>query len=136
MTDIENEYDTYITSLKLKLNQEREERKKKEEEFMLIHHRLIVLKNQEKSKILQLRNMKQHIDKIINNRKKSQEKLNEKLIDKRNIKKNVNGNRSYIELNNINDNNNNKSMSKSQNNFYSIKEKNSEEKIYKRTKSK
>ena len=41
LTDIENEYDTYISNLKLKLNQEREERKKKEEEFILIHHRLI-----------------------------------------------------------------------------------------------
>ena len=64
LAEIEYEYDTYISNLKLKLNQEREERKKKEEEFVLIQHRLIKLKNQEKSKILQLKNIKEHIDKI------------------------------------------------------------------------
>ena len=129
LTDIENEYDTYITNLKLKLNQEREERKKKEEEFMSIHHRLIVLKNQEKSKILQLKNMKQHIDKIINNRIKLQEKLNEKLIEKRNTNKSTNANTNFIELNNFNDYNNSKSLSKSQNNFHNTKQKNFEVKI-------
>ena len=67
LAEIEYEYDTYISNLKLKLNQEREERKKKEEEFILIQHRLIKLKNQEKSKILQLKNIKEHIDKIIKN---------------------------------------------------------------------
>ena len=129
LTDIENEYDTYISNLKLKLNQEREERKKKEEEFILIHHRLIVLKNQEKSKILQLKNMKQHIDKIINNRIKLQEKLNEKLIEKRNTNKSTNANTNFIELNNFNDYNNSKFLSKSQNNFHNTKQKNFEVKI-------
>jgi len=124
LTDIENEYDTYISNLKSKLNQEREERKKKEEEFVLIQHRLIVLKNQEKSKILQLRNIKQHIDKIINNRIKSQEKLNEKLNEKKNTNKN--NNISWIGATNSNFNNNNKSMNKSQNNFYNLKLKNIE----------
>ena len=122
LTDVENEYDTYISNLKIKLNQEREERRKKEEEFILIQHRLIVLKNQEKSKILQLRNIKQHIDKIINNRIKSQEKLNEKLTEKRNTYKNTNTNLSWIGKTNykfMGD----KSMSKSQNNFYNIKQK-------------
>ena len=120
LTDIENEYDTYITNLKLKLNQEREERKKKEEEFVIIQHRLIVLKNQEKSKILQLRNIKEHIDRIINNRIKSQEKLNETLIEKRNANRNTNTNISWFGTSNSNYVNN-KSMSKSQNNFCNLK---------------
>ena len=126
LTDIENEYDTYITNLKLKLNQEREERKKKEEEFVIIQHRLIVLKNQEKSKILQLRNIKEHIDRIINNRIKSQEKLNETLIEKRNANRNNNTNISLFGTSNSNYVNNNKSMSKSQNNFCNLKLKNIE----------
>jgi len=126
LTDIENEYDTYITNLKLKLNQEREERKKKEEEFVIIQHRLIVLKNQEKSKILQLRNIKEHIDRIINNRIKSQEKLNETLIEKRNANRNNNTNISWFGTSNSNYVNNNKSMSKSQNNFCNLKLKNIE----------
>ena len=126
LTDIENEYDTYITNLKLKLNQEREERKKKEEEFVIIQHRLIVLKNQEKSKILQLRNIKEHIDRIINNRIKSQEKLNETLIEKRNANRNNNTNISGFGTSNSNYVNNNKSMSKSQNNFCNLKLKNIE----------
>ena len=126
LTDIENEYDTYITNLKLQLNKEREERKKKEEEFVIIQHRLIVLKNQEKSKILQLRNIKEHIDRIINNRIKSQEKLNETLIEKRNANKNTNTNTSWIGSTNSNYINNNKPMSKSQNNFYNLKLKNIE----------
>ena len=124
LAEIEYEYDTYILNLKLKLNQEREERKKKEEEFILIQHRLIKLKNQEKSKILQLKNIKEHIDKIINNRIKSQEKLNEKLIEKRNIYKINNTNTSWIGM--TNSNFYNKSMSKSQNNFYNLKLKNNE----------
>ena len=124
LAEIEYEYDTYISNLKLKLNQEREERKKKEEEFILIQHRLIKLKNQEKSKILQLKNIKEHIDKIINNRIKSQEKLNEKLIEKRNIYKINNTNTSWIGM--TNSNFYNKSMSKSQNNFYNLKLKNNE----------
>ena len=126
LTDIENEYDTYITNLKLQLNKEREERKKKEEEFVIVQHRLIVLKNQEKSKILQLRNIKEHIDRIINNRIKSQEKLNETLIEKRNASKNTNTNTSWIGSTNSNYINNNKPMSKSQNNFYNLKLKNIE----------
>ena len=126
LTDIENEYDTYITNLKLQLNKEREERKKKEEEFVIVQHRLIVLKNQEKSKILQLRNIKEHIDRIINNRIKSQEKLNETLIEKRNANKNTNTNTSWIGSTNSNYINNNKPMSKSQNNFYNLKLKNIE----------
>jgi len=125
LTDMEYEYDAYISNLKLKLNQEREERKKKEEEFVLIHHRLIMLKNQEKSKILQLKNIKQHIDKIIINRIKSQEKLNEKINERRNAYKNYN-NSSLIGT--TNSNINNKSMSKSQNNFYNLKLKNNETK--------
>ena len=125
MTEMENEYDIYIANLKLKLYQEREERKKKEEEFVLIQHRLIVLKNQEKSKILQLKNIKQHIDRIINNRIKSQEKLKEKLIEKRN--KNTNTNISYPTLTKFKDkNNNSKSMSKSQKNFYNPNLKNND----------
>ena len=124
LAEIEYEYDTYISNLKLKLNQEREERKKKEEEFILIQHRLIKLKNQEKSKILQLKNIKEHIDRIINNRIKSQEKLNEKLIEKRNIYKINNTNTSWIGM--TNSNFYNKSMSKSQNNFYNLKLKNNE----------
>ena len=124
LAEIEYEYDTYISNLKLKLNQEREERKKKEEEFILIQHRLIKLKNQEKSKILQLKNIKEHIDRIINNRIKSQEKLNEKLIEKRNIYKTNNTNTSWIGM--TNSNFYNKSMSKSQNNFYNLKLKNNE----------
>ena len=124
LEEIEYEYDTYISNLKLKLNQEREERKKKEEEFILIQHRLIKLKNQEKSKILQLKNIKEHIDKIINNRIKSQEKLNEKLIEKRNIYKINNTNTSWMGM--TNSNYYNKSMSKSQNNFYNLKLKNNE----------
>ena len=124
LAEIEYEYDTYISNLKLKLNQEREERKKKEEEFILIQHRLIKLKNQEKSKILQLKNIKEHIDRIINNRIKSQEKLNEKLIEKRNIYKINNTNTSWIGM--PNSNFYNKSMSKSQNNFYHLKLKNNE----------
>ena len=122
LAEIEYEYDTYISNLKLKLNQEREERKKKEEEFVLIQHRLIKLKNQEKSKILQLKNIKEHIDKIINNRIKSQEKLNEKLSEKRYTSKNNNTSSSWLGI--TNSNYNNKSMSKSQNNFYSVKSKN------------
>ena len=122
LAEIEYEYDTYISNLKLKLNQEREERKKKEEEFVLIQHRLIKLKNQEKSKILQLKNIKEHIDKIINNRIKSQEKLNEKLSEKRYTSKNNNTSSSWLGI--TNSNFNNKSMSKSQNNFYSVKSKN------------
>ena len=124
LAEIEYEYDNYISNLKLKLNQEREERKKKEEEFILIQHRLIKLKNQEKSKILQLKNIKEHIDRIINNRIKSQEKLNEKLIEKRNIYKTNNTNTSWIGM--TNSNFYNKSMSKSQNNFYNLKLKNNE----------
>ena len=108
------------------LNKEREERKKKEEEFVLIQHRLIVLKNQEKSKLLQLKNIKRHIDRIIKNRIKSQEKLNEKLIEKRNINKSIFTNISWIGSTNSNFINSNKSMSKSQNNFYNPKLKNSE----------
>ncbi len=124
LAEIEYEYDTYISNLKLKLNQEREERKKKEEEFVLIQHRLIKLKNQEKSKILQLKNIKEHIDKIINNRIKSQEKLNEKLSEKRYTSKNNNTSSSWLGI--TNSNFNNKSMSKSQNNFYSVKSKNTD----------
>ena len=124
LAEIEYEYDTYISNLKLKLNQEREERKKKEEEFILIQHRLIKLKNQEKSKILQLKNIKEHIDRIIKNRIKSQEKLNEKLIEKRNIYKINNTNTSWMGM--TNSNYFNKSMSKSQNNFYNLKLKNNE----------
>ena len=124
LAEIEYEYDTYISNLKLKLNQEREERKKKEEEFVLIQHRLIKLKNQEKSKILQLKNIKEHIDKIINNRIKSQEKLNEKLSEKRFTSKNNNTSSSWLGI--TNSNFNNKSMSKSQNNFYSVKSKNTD----------
>ena len=124
LAEIEYEYDTYISKLKLKLNQEREERKKKEEEFVLIQHRLIKLKNQEKSKILQLKNVKEHIDKIINNRIKSQEKLNEKLNEKRNTYKLNNTNSSWVGL--TNSNYYNKSMSKSQNNFCNLKLKNHE----------
>jgi len=124
LAEIEYEYDTYISNLKLKLNQEREERKKKEEEFVLIQHRLIKLKNQEKSKILQLKNIKEHIDKIINNRIKSQEKLNEKLSEKRYTSKNNNTSSSWLGI--TNSNYNNKSMSKSQNNFYSVKSKNTD----------
>ncbi len=41
-----------------------------------------------------MKKVKQHIDRIINNRKKSQEKLNEKLIEKKNLK-NIN-NTSWI----------------------------------------
>ena len=125
LAEIEYEYDTYISNLKLKLNQEREERKKKEEEFVLIQHRLIKLKNQEKSKILQLKNIKEHIDKIINNRIKSQEKLNEKLSEKRFTSKNNNTSSSWLGITNSN-NYNNKSMSKSQNIFYSVKSKNTD----------
>ena len=125
LAEIEYEYDTYISNLKLKLNQEREERKKKEEEFVLIQHRLIKLKNQEKSKILQLKNIKEHIDKIINNRIKSQEKLNEKLSEKRYTSKNNNTSSSWLGITNSNIYNN-KSMSKSQNNFYSVKSKNTD----------
>ena len=125
LAEIEYEYDTYISNLKLKLNQEREERKKKEEEFVLIQHRLIKLKNQEKSKILQLKNIKEHIDKIINNRIKSQEKLNEKLSEKRYTSKNNNTSSSWLGITNSN-NYNNKSMSKIQNNFYNLKLKNNE----------
>ena len=124
LTEMEYEYDSYIANLKMKLNQEREERKKKEEEFVLIQHRLIVLKNQENSKILQLKNIKQHIDKIINNRIKSQEKLNEKLNEKRNTYKLNNTNSSWVGL--TNSNYYNKSMSKSQNNFCNLKLKNIE----------
>ena len=124
LAEIEYEYDTYISNLKLKLNQEREERKKKEEEFVLIQHRLIKLKNQEKSKILQLKNIKEHIDKIIKNRIKSQEKLNEKLSEKRYTSKNNNTSSSWLGI--TNSNFNNKSMSKSQNNFYSVKSKNTD----------
>jgi hypothetical protein len=124
LAEIEYEYDNYISNLKLKLNQEREERKKKEEEFVLIQHRLIKLKNQEKSKILQLKNVKEHIDKIINNRIKSQEKLNEKLNEKRNIYKLNNTNSSFAGM--TNSNYYNKSMSKSQNNFCNLKLKNHE----------
>ena len=124
LAEIEYEYDNYISNLKLKLNQEREERKKKEEEFVLIQHRLIKLKNQEKSKILQLKNVKEHIDKIINNRIKSQEKLNEKLNEKRNTYKLNNTNSSLVGL--TNSNYYNKSMNKSQNNFCNLKLKNHE----------
>ena len=126
LTEMEYEYDSYIANLKMKLNQEREERKKKEEEFVLIQHRLIVLKNQENSKILQLKNIKQHIDKIINNRIQSQEKLNEKLTEKRNADKKTNINASLIGTTNSYLNNNNKLLSGSQNKYYNIKLKNTD----------
>ncbi len=90
LSQIENEYDKYISNLKLKLSKEREESKKKEEEAMLIKHRLTLLKNQEQSKLLQMKKVKQNIDRIINNRKKTQEKLNEKLIEKKNSKNSIN----------------------------------------------
>ena len=47
---MENEYDAYISNLKIQLSKERAERKKKEEEAIFIQHRLILLKNQEQSK--------------------------------------------------------------------------------------
>ena len=136
----ENEYDAYISKLKLQLSKEREERKKKEEEAVFINHRLMLLKNQEQSKLLQLQKIKQHIDKIIRNRKKSQEKLNEKLIEKRYLNSNLktNMNRSWMWKGGANSNSkikrnmscsnfsrkSNKSailMSNSQNNFYKAK---------------
>ena len=55
---------------------------------MMIQHRLTLLKNQEQSKLVQMKKVKQNIDRIINNRKKTQEKLNEKLIEKKNLKNN------------------------------------------------
>ena len=94
LSEIENEYDTYISNLKVQLSKERDERKKKEKEAMTIHHRLTLLKNQEQKKLLEVKKVKQHIDRIINNRKKSQEKFNEKLIEKKNLK-NIN-NTSWI----------------------------------------
>jgi hypothetical protein len=90
LSEIEREYDIYISNLKLKLSKEREERKKKEEEAMMIQHRLTLLKNQEQSKLVQMKKVKQNIDRIINNRKKTQEKLSEKLIEKKNLKNNIN----------------------------------------------
>jgi len=98
LSEIESEYDEYISALKLQLSKEREERKKKEEEAIQICHRLNLLKSQEQSKLLQLKKIQQRISRIINNRKKSQEKLNEKIIEKRNLYsyyKNEN-NRSWI----------------------------------------
>jgi hypothetical protein len=90
LSQIENDYDAYISNLKMKLLKERSERKKKEEEAIMIQHRLTLLKNQEQSKLLQLKNVKQHIERIIDNRIKAQEKLNEKLIEKKNSKNNMN----------------------------------------------
>ena len=55
---------------------------------------------------------------------KSQEKLNEKLSEKRFTSKNNNTSSSWLEI--TNSNFNNKSMSKSQNNFYSVKSKNTD----------
>ena len=67
-----------------------------------------------------------YIDRIINNRIKSQEKLNETLIEKRNANRNTNMNISGFGTSNSNYVNNNKSMSKSQNNFCNLKLKNIE----------
>ena len=135
LSEIESEYDTYISNLKNQLTKERQERKKKEEEAVLIQHRLIILKSQEQSKLLQLKKIKQHIDKIINNRIKAQEKLNEKLIEKKNLKNSTNSgwggtNSFFLVKKNVSSGNfprksNQKNiMSSSQSNFYNPKYKN------------
>ena len=136
LSQIENDYDAYISNLKMKLLKERSERKKKEEEAVMIQHRLTLLKNQEQTKLLQLKNVKQHIDRIINNRIKAQEKLNEKLIEKKNSKNNMNIslggsnsfslNRKYISSSNFSHKTNKAKnlMSNSQSNFYNPKIKN------------
>ena len=127
--EIENEYDIYISKLKNQLIKERNERKKKEEEAIMIHHRLTLLKNQEQSKLLQLKKIKMHIDRIINNRIKSQEKLKEKLIEKNYNSKNKGniswmGDNSQIKKNiscsnfSRKSNKSNNIMSSSQSNFY------------------
>ena len=134
LSEIENEYDTYISNLKIKLSKERGERKKKEEEAILIQHRLTLLKNQEQSKLLQIKKIKEHIDKIINNRIKSQEKLIEKLNEKKNSNIKINTNKSWIIGNNSQmkkniscsnfshkSNNSKNIMSNSQSNFYNSK---------------
>ena len=97
ISEIDNKYDTYILDLKMQLSKEKEERKKKEEEAILIQHRLTLLKNQEQSKLLQLKKIKQYIDRIINNRKKSQEKINEKLMEKKNLNFNNSTNKSWVD---------------------------------------
>ena len=127
--EIENEYDIYISKLKNQLIKERNERKKKEEEAIMIHHRLTLLKNQEQSKLIQLKKIKMHIDRIINNRIKSQEKLKEKLIEKNYNSKNKGniswmGDNSQIKKNiscsnfSRKSNKSNNIMSSSQSNFY------------------
>ena len=136
LSEIENEYDIYISNLKVQLSKERAERKKKEEEAILIQHRLTLLKNQEQSKLLQIKKIKEHIDKIINNRIESQEKLNEKLNEKKNsnIRNATNkswiiGNNSYSQMkkniscsNFSHKSNNSKNLkSNSQSNFYNSK---------------
>ncbi len=84
---IDNDYNSYIDNLKNKLSNARAERRKKEEEAVLIQHRITLLKNKEQAKILQFKNMKSHINKILNNRVKIQQNLKIKLNERNNYKK-------------------------------------------------
>jgi len=118
LSQIELEYDDCISNLKLQLSKAKEERKSKEEEAKIINHRLILLKNQEQSKLLQLKKIKQHIDKIMHNRIQSKEKINAILMGKSNSKSNIfKKNTSCSNLSNKQCAYNN-SMSNSQNNYY------------------
>ena len=81
-----NDYNSHINNLKAKLSKTRAERRKKEEEAVTIQHRLTLLKNKEQAKILQFKNMKGHINKILNNRNKVQENLKIKLEERNNFK--------------------------------------------------
>ena len=83
---MDNEFNSHINILKAKLSKTRAERRKREEEAVIIQHRLTVLRNKEQAKILQFKNMKGHINKILNNRNKVQENLKIKINERNNYK--------------------------------------------------
>jgi hypothetical protein len=126
---VDNDYNSYINNLKNKLSKARDERRKKEEEAVLIQHRITLLKNKEQAKIQQFKNMKTHINKILNNRNKVQENIKIKLNERNNYKKrsamNYGKNSSNIKKttckNKSSDKpirNNSNTFTSSQNNFY------------------
>ena len=86
---MENQYNIYINELKKKLSEAKNERRKKEEEAMLIQHRLTVLKNQERSKLVEFEKVKEQIGKIIDNRVKAEENMKIKLQERNYFKKSI-----------------------------------------------
>ena len=87
LDSISLEYDIYISSLKKQLTEEISKRKNAEIKKNLLKHKLNLLKEEEQTNLKKLNYIKNHFNKIIQQRKKIKSKIPNKTSFNKNLKK-------------------------------------------------